>query len=110
MRTPFAVLALAMLAAAAPARAQAPSASPCDRLAGEEQKRCVQIEQQRRREQERLGREEDAPQPKCDALFGPEKELCLKRGGTVRAGSAPSGAAGGAPSGASGGSAPSAPH
>lgn len=66
-----------------PAGAQAPS--PCDKLAGEEQKRCLQLEEQRRQERERLGREEDAPPRKCDSLFGPEKELCLKRGGTVRA-------------------------
>ena len=66
-----------------PASAQAPS--PCERLAGEEQKRCLRLEEQRRREGERLGREEDGPPRKCDGLFGPEKELCLKRGGTVRA-------------------------
>ena len=65
---------------ASSAGAQTPSA--CDKLAGEEQKRCIQ--QQQQLERERLGREEEKPQ-KCDALFGPEKEVCLKRGGTVRA-------------------------
>lgn len=74
---------LLLLAWTMPAGAHAPS--PCDKLAGEEQKRCLQLEEQRRQERERLGREEDAPPRKCDSLFGPEKELCLKRGGTVRA-------------------------
>jgi hypothetical protein len=85
MRTALRCIPLLVLACSLPARAQAPSA--CDRLAGEEQKRCVQLEEQRRQEYERLGRQEDerTPPKKCDALFGPEKELCLKRGGTVRA-------------------------
>ena len=66
------------------AHGEAPS--PCDRLAGAEQKRCLRLEQERRQERERLGREEDGKPRPCDRLFGPEKELCLKRGGTVRAG------------------------
>ncbi len=93
MHTILLGLPLLILAGAMPARAQAPS--PCDRLAGEEQKRCLQIEEQRRQERERLGREEEQKPRNCDRLFGPEKDLCLKRGGTVRAGSAPSGATGG---------------
>jgi len=28
---------------------------------------------------------------KCDELFGPEKELCLKKGGSVKAGTGASG-------------------
>ena len=84
MRAIFLAFAVAILAGAMPARAQAPS--PCERLAGQEQKRCLQLEQQRRQERERLGREEDRKPRSCDRLFGPEKELCLKRGGTVRAG------------------------
>jgi hypothetical protein len=58
----------AIAVAALPVHAQV--VSPCGKLAGEEQKRCL--------EQERKPK-------KCDALFGPEKEACLKRGGTVRA-------------------------
>jgi hypothetical protein len=77
------LLSAVLHAVAAPAGAQTPPA--CDKLAGEELKRC--IVQQRELERERLGREEEKPQ-KCDALFGPEKEVCLKRGGTVRTGHA----------------------
>jgi len=87
MRPLLLVLAMAAgTAGALPVGAQAPS--PCDRLAGEEQKRCLKLQEERRREQERLGRQEEAPRRSCDRLFGPEKELCLKRGGTVRAGAA----------------------
>jgi hypothetical protein len=88
MRTVLGCVPLLVLACSLPARAQAPAEpSACDRLAGEEQRRCLALEEQRRREYERLGRQEDEPAPPkaCDALFGPEKELCLKRGGTVRA-------------------------
>jgi hypothetical protein len=84
MRAVFLAFTAAYLAGAMPAHAQAPS--PCERLAGQEQKRCLLLEQQRRQERERLGREEDRQPRSCDRLFGPEKELCLKRGGTVRAG------------------------
>ena len=77
------MIAAALFAGALPVGAQAPS--PCGNLAGEEMKRCRQLEEQRRRERERLGREADEKLRKCDRLFGPEKELCLKRGGTVRA-------------------------
>ena len=84
MRTLFLSAALA----AFPAHAQQP-ASPCDKLAGEEQKRCLRLERERQQEQERLGREEAETPRSCDRLFGPEKELCLKRGGTVRARQAP---------------------
>ena len=93
MRTLLLAFPLALLACALPAHGQTPS--PCDRLAGEEQRRCLQLEEQRRQEHERLGREEEHKPRQCDGLFGPEKELCLKRGGTVRAGGTPSGATGG---------------
>lgn len=87
MRAVLLSLSLTVLAYASPARAQAPS--PCDRLAGAEQKRCLKQEEQheerRRQERERLGREEDGKPRSCDRLFGPEKKLCLERGGTVRA-------------------------
>ena len=72
--------------AACPAYAQ--PASPCDKLAGEEQEHCRRLEKQRQQEKDRLGREQAQTPRECDRLFGPEKELCLKRGGTVRAGSA----------------------
>lgn len=63
--------------------------SLCDRLAGQARERCIAQEQERSR-RERLGREGEEESPrKCDRLFGPEKELCLKRGGTVKAGAAP---------------------
>lgn len=82
MLAPF--VALVIVGSAIPsAHAQAPSM--CGRLAGEEQKRCLQLEEQRRQERERLGREEERKPRDCDALFGPAKEVCLKRGGTVRA-------------------------
>ena len=83
MRAIFGAFTAALLACAIPARGQAPS--PCEKLAGEEQRRCLQLEQQRRQERERLGREEERKLRSCDRLFGPEKDLCLKRGGTVRA-------------------------
>jgi hypothetical protein len=93
MRPLLLVLAMAAgTAGALPVGAQAPS--PCDKLAGEEQKRCLKIEEERSREWDRLGRDEDTPRRSCDELFGPDKERCLKRGGTVRAGTHPSGAAG----------------
>jgi hypothetical protein len=93
MRARILGAAAAACIAASPAYAQ--PASPCDKLAGEEQKRCLRLQEERRQEQERLGREEAETPRDCDRLFGPEKELCLRRGGTVRAGSAPTGAAGG---------------
>jgi hypothetical protein len=80
-------LLLAAAVAALPAHAQ--PASPCDQLAGEEQKRCLRLQAERQQEKERLGREEQQAPRSCDRLFGPEKELCLKRGGTVRAREAP---------------------
>ena len=82
--------AAALVVAWSPSSAQHPS--PCDKLAGEEQKRCRMQEKEQR---ERLGREEQKPRS-CDRLFGPEKEICLKRGGTVRAGAGSSAAGGSA--------------
>lgn len=64
-------------------RRDAPRASLCDRLAGAERSRCIAEEQERR---ERLGRREREMPLDCDRLLGPDKEACLKRGGTVRAG------------------------
>jgi hypothetical protein len=74
-----AAAAAAFVVAWSPSSAQV--RSPCDKLAGAEQERCLAQEKEQR---ERLGREEQKPRS-CDALFGPEKEICLKRGGTVRA-------------------------
>ena len=56
--------------------------SQCDLLAGVERERCIAEEKSMR---EQLGRSEKPPK-KCDELFGPEKELCLKKGGTVKTG------------------------
>lgn len=74
----------------------------CERLAGVERQRCLAEERERRDRRERLGREEADKPRSCDELFGPAKEICLKRGGTVRANGPAAG-----PSGAAGGSAPS---
>ena len=90
----LAAAAAAFVVAWSPSSAQAPSA--CDKLAGVEQQRCLAQEAERARELERLGREEQKPRT-CDELFGPAKEICLKRGGTVRAGTAPGAAGGSAP-------------
>jgi len=51
-----------------------------------ERERCIAEEAAVR---ERFGRSE--PPKKCDELFGPEKELCLKKGGSVKAGTGASG-------------------
>ena len=90
----FAVsLAGALLLLAAEAAAQRPDskdkdrpASECDRFAGAAREQCLLPER---------GRVERPPQPgrglagSCDALIGPERELCLSKGGTVEAGAQP---------------------
>jgi hypothetical protein len=83
-------LAGAMLLLSAEAAAQRPDskdqdrlASECDRFAGAAREHCLLQER---------GRVERPPHPgrdlagSCDALIGPEKELCLSKGGTVEAG------------------------
>jgi hypothetical protein len=83
----------ALLVLAAEAAAQRPdskdknrAASECDRFAGAAREHCLLQER---------GRVERPPQPgrnlvgSCDALIGPEKELCLRKGGTVEAGAQP---------------------
>ena len=81
------LLAISLAFAQAPSPPRAPdSALQCERLAGAERERCIAEEKAMR---ERLGRSEERPK-KCDDLYGPEKEVCLKRGGTVKAGGAPS--------------------
>jgi hypothetical protein len=84
-------LLIALLLVTPMAFAQAPReierASPCDKLAGAEQERCIAEEKARR---EQLGRSE-APKKACDELFGPEKELCLKKGGSVKTGTGATG-------------------
>ena len=83
MKALYAVAAAAgVVTAWSPSSAQVPSR--CDKLAGEERKLCLM--QERQRDRERIGREEDGKPRSCDELFGPAKEICLKRGGTVRAG------------------------
>jgi hypothetical protein len=95
------LLAAPALAQQPPAQSPAPDAPArlCERLAGVERQRCLAEARDRR---ERLGREEAEKPRDCDDLFGPAKEICLKRGGTVRARGPETG-----PSGAAGGSAPS---
>ncbi|HKB48434.1 MAG TPA: hypothetical protein VKC57_12100 [Ktedonobacterales bacterium] len=61
--------------------------SQCDLLAGAEHERCIAEEKSMR---EQLGRSEELLK-KCDDLFGPEKELCLKKGGSVKTGQGASG-------------------
>jgi hypothetical protein len=65
--------------------------SQCELLAGAERERCI-AEEKSRREQlgGQLGRSEP-PKKSCDELFGPEKELCLKKGGSVKTGTGASG-------------------
>jgi hypothetical protein len=94
------VLGFVLLAASSVALAQAPrdndrrpeAAAPiersqCEALAGAERERCVAEEKSMR---ERLGRSEP-PKKSCDELFGPEKDLCLKKGGSVKTGTGASG-------------------
>lgn len=86
-------LAGALLLLAAEAAAQRPDskdkdrpASECERFAGAAREHCLLQER---------GRVERPPQPgrdlagSCDALIGPDKELCLRKGGTVEAGAQP---------------------
>ena len=86
-------LAATLLLLAAEAAAQRPDskdkdrlASECDRFAGAAREHCLLQER---------GRVERPPQPgrdlagSCDALIGPEKELCLSKGGTVEAAAQP---------------------
>ena len=62
--------------------------SQCELLAGTEHERCIAEEKSMR---EQLGRSEEPPKKSCDELFGPEKELCLKKGGSVKTGAGASG-------------------
>lgn len=59
---------------------QAPSV--CERLAGESREQCVREERERA---ERIAKDRELIGT-CDSLVGPEKEHCLRRGGTVEAG------------------------
>jgi hypothetical protein len=91
MKTLYVVAAAAsFIVAWSPSGAQ--PASPCDRLAGAEQRRCLA---EQKGERDPVGRDEAGKPRTCDTLVGPERELCLKRGGTVRAGTDSPGAAGG---------------
>jgi hypothetical protein len=88
---PLAVyLAGALLLLAAEAAAQTPDskgkdkdrpASECDRFAGAARERCL-LQERARVEPPQPGRDLAGS---CDALIGPEKELCLSKGGTVEA-------------------------
>jgi hypothetical protein len=62
--------------------------SQCELLAGVERERCIAKEKSMR---EQLGRSEEPPKRSCDELFGPEKELCLKQGGSVKTGAGAAG-------------------
>ena len=96
MRTLFPVL-IFLLAGAAFAQpkprntdSEPPRAAPrslCDALAGAEHDRCVAEEARQREAQEQHQDRAPGQAPRsCDDLFGPEKEVCLKQGGRVRAG------------------------
>jgi hypothetical protein len=82
-------LAGALLLLAAEAAAQRPDskdkdrpASECDRFAGAAREHCL-LQERGSVERPQRGR---GLAGSCDALVGPEKELCLSKGGTVEAG------------------------
>ncbi len=87
---PFAVyLAGALLLLAAEAAAQRPDSkdkdragSECDRFAGAAREQCLLQERDRVERPQQPGRDLAGS---CDAFIGPEKELCLSKGGTVEA-------------------------
>lgn len=76
--------ALLNLAAVAqtPENAEKPATAACERLAGAAREQCVRDERLRAGQTD--PRRELAGS--CDALIGPEKEHCLRKGGTVEAG------------------------
>lgn len=80
-----ALLLLAAGAAAQPPDSKDRPASECDRLAGAALEQCL-LQQRGRIERQQPGRDLAGS---CDALIGPEKELCLSKGGTVEAGVQP---------------------
>jgi hypothetical protein len=91
----FTITALAASAvlAQAPREAERPADPPatiarsmCDALAGAERDRCVAEQQAdpQQRPTEPYGRPD--ARGACDHLIGPEKEICLKKGGSVKAG------------------------
>jgi hypothetical protein len=82
-------LAGALLLLAAEAAGQGPDSkdkdratSECDRFAGAAREHCL-LQERGRAERPQLGR---GLAGSCDALIGPEKEICLSKGGTVEAG------------------------
>ena len=83
----------ALLIVAGQALAQAPEsrgstsrASVCERFAGAAREHCL-LDERRRAERQEQSR---APARTCDDLLGAEKEACLHKGGTVKAGMAKS--------------------
>jgi hypothetical protein len=89
MRSPilrFSAVALALLGAStafAQDRTPEPKRKPpnisCEAFAGESRKQCLRDERIARSDERRL-------EGTCDDLLGPEKERCLKQGGTIEAG------------------------
>ena len=93
MKLRVAVVSIALSTVSAAALGQTPSmpdrpgekATPvapermCERLAGAERERCMR---EARGLPDSTAQGPDA-RGSCDAIVGPEKELCLKRGGTV---------------------------
>jgi len=96
------ILLIAVLAASSLALAQAPREdgkkgapaaasdlprSMCEALAGVERERCfAELEARATPEDDKVAPRGGAPRD-CDRLLGPERELCLKSGGSVKAGS-----------------------
>jgi len=89
---------IAALAVPCAAFAQAPAGEPspgrtdvarsmCEALAGAERERCFAELKPDAGKGERDAAPRGGAQRRCDDLPGPEKELCLKKGGTVKAGS-----------------------
>jgi hypothetical protein len=77
----------ALILVAGQALAQAPetkgnTTSVCERFAGAAREHCL-LDEKRRAERQEQSR---APARTCDHLLGAEKEACLHKGGTVKAG------------------------
>ena len=89
----IAALASSMALAQSPREAPAPGAASdmprrmCEALAGVERERCfAELEAHATPDDDKQAPRGGAPR-NCDRLLGPERELCLKSGGSVKAGS-----------------------
>jgi len=63
--------------------------SMCEALAGAERERCfAELKPDAGMEKDDAAPRGGAPRT-CDDLLGPEKEICVKKGGSIKAGSGP---------------------